>query len=113
VRAGETVLLSSGSVLSPSPGSPPAVVGGSIPAEQPHRLESYRFTAQLNADTPGLGSAWEALESTAADNIDWWPRNTAVVLAEIEGGRGITRDSGLVVDQDRTLIRILGREVPP
>jgi hypothetical protein len=112
VEPGKAVLLSRGEVVTTP--SPPPVVGGASPSvEQPHRLEAYRFSSHSNTDVPGLGSAWEALEYAAADSIDWWPKDTAVVLAEIEGASGLSTDSDLLIDKDRLLLRLVGDEGPP
>jgi hypothetical protein len=40
--------------------------------------------------------------------MDWWPEDVPVLIAELDGGESKLRDSGLRVEQDRVLLRVVG-----
>ncbi|HEX7603762.1 MAG TPA: hypothetical protein VF316_19220, partial [Polyangiaceae bacterium] len=46
--------------------------------------------------------------ATAGDAVDWWPDDAPVVLGEIEGGEKLKTDSGLSVESDRLMLRVVG-----
>lgn len=71
-------------------------------------LDSGRFSSTLDHDFPGLGRAWGALEPAFASDCEWWPPDVPVVLAALDGGEGRQSDSGLAVDYDRVLVRVVG-----
>jgi hypothetical protein len=73
-----------------------------------HRLSSYALRAVLEPDSPGLGDAWGAMEEAAGDSIDWFPDKVPVLFAQIDGGEGRTSDSGLRLESDRLLVRVVG-----
>jgi hypothetical protein len=106
VDAGATVKFDAGRVLVGSGVTPSPPTPGS--GYTPRRLEANRFLAPVNDVSKGVGDAWQALEFSAADNIDWWPETMPVVLAEIEGGSGQKQDSGLDIDSDHRLLRVVG-----
>ncbi len=56
---------------------------------------------------------WTPLTSAAGNAIDWWPDDAAVVMGEIEGGEGVKNDSGLSVESDRLLLRVVGQGGAP
>jgi len=62
----------------------------------------------IEDDAPGLADAWIALERAANDEGNWFPSKTAVLLAQLDGGEGQTRDGGMKLDVDRTLVRVVG-----
>jgi hypothetical protein len=66
---------------------------------------SLRF---LDKSTPGLGAAWSAIDSSTGTSVDWFPDDVPVLLAQMDGGEGKTKDAGLVLDSDRVLLRIVG-----
>ena len=39
---------------------------------------------------------------------EWWPADVPVLLAALDGGEGKLTDSGLGVDYDRVLLRVVG-----
>ncbi|MCC6214362.1 MAG: hypothetical protein IT376_05805 [Polyangiaceae bacterium] len=98
VRDGESVDVATGSPLDPRIGRS----GGSAGA-----LRADLFTASVDSAAIGAGAAWGALEQ-AAPGTEWWPRDVPVVLAQLDGGEGKTSDSGLSVDVDRALVRVVG-----
>jgi hypothetical protein len=78
---------------------------GSVPL---HRLVGAGLAPLLEQDAPGLGAAWLALEDAAGDSVDWFPDDTPVLLGQIDGGEGRSSDSGLRLESDRLLVRIVG-----
>ena len=62
----------------------------------------------LEKASPGLGDAWTALAESASDEVDWFPDGVPVLLAQIDGGEGRVVDSGLGLDRDRLLVRVVG-----
>ena len=96
---GETVKLEQGRSL----GSP----GSSTPLGT-HVLSVATFHDAVEERAKGAGAAWEALESLTGSDADWWPDDVPVLIAEVEGGEGRTQDSGLRLDVDRVLLRVVG-----
>jgi hypothetical protein len=97
IKEGESVRASEGKALG-------ALGGHSAPGA----LEASRFEAQLEADFPGLGHCWEAMERALANDSEWWPNDAPALLAALDGGEGKLTDSGLRVDYDRALVRVVG-----
>ena len=73
-------------------------------AREVHPLDASQL---VGAATDG-SQAWLALASSAGDTVDWWPDDQPVVLAEMIDGESVTSDSGLNVDSDRLLVRVVG-----
>jgi len=71
-------------------------------------LEAMSFAETADRAARGLGDAWQALEAVANHQTDWWPRDVPVLIAQLDGGEGKTVDSGLNVDMDRVLVRVVG-----
>jgi len=60
-----------------------------------------------------VAETWKPIESAAGSNIvDWWPEDAIALLGEIVGGSHATRDAGLVLESDRTLLRVVGEASP-
>jgi len=102
IRDGESVSTSHGEALSSAVGS-----GSYGSTSRIHPLGAGSFAAEANGAAKGLGDAWQALEPLTADT-DWWPADVPALLAQVGGGEGRTSDSGLPVDVDRVLLRIVG-----
>jgi len=100
IADGQTVTESEGKKLG-SLGSPSSAWGA-------HSLSTGTFKTQVEEQAKGAGSAWEALESATGSEVDWWPEDVPVLLAELEGGEGRLQDSGLRLDVDRVLVRVVG-----
>ena len=66
------------------------------------------FHDAVEEHAKGAGSAWEALEALTGSDADWWPDDVPVLIAELDGGEGRTPDSGLRLDVDRVLLRVVG-----
>ncbi|MBM4374899.1 MAG: hypothetical protein FJ095_07425 [Deltaproteobacteria bacterium] len=62
----------------------------------------------LDTRLPGLGAAWRALADRFGDAADVFPEDVPVLLAQLDGGEGITEDLGMRVEHDRTLVRVVG-----
>ncbi len=73
-----------------------------------HSIELYSVATQLSGASEGLDEAWSAVLDTAGFDTDWLPPGVPVLLAQIDGGEGRSHDSGLVVDRDRLLVRVVG-----
>jgi len=54
------------------------------------------------------GEAWSAIHHSAPSGARWFPAGVPVVLAQIEGGAGTERDSGVRVDRDIMVVRVVG-----
>jgi hypothetical protein len=79
----------------------------------PHALGIGSFTSMLGAKKgDALRDTWQPLAGACGQTADWWP-DVPVVMAEVEGGEGQTRDSGLSVESDRMLLRVVGRGGAP
>jgi hypothetical protein len=48
------------------------------------------------------------MASAGGTAVDWFPDDVPVVLGEIEGGEGAKSDTGLRVESDRLLFRVVG-----
>jgi hypothetical protein len=64
--------------------------------------------AQLESCSKGLSSAWDAIEGATTRNVDFWPDEVPVLLGQLDGGEGKLTDSGLPLEADRTLLRVIG-----
>ncbi|HVW26100.1 MAG TPA: hypothetical protein VHC69_12075 [Polyangiaceae bacterium] len=107
IRRGERQRLDRGKALPIPPSVVPAPLAPALPT--PHRLDSYRFAALADADAGGTSAAWSAVEEAGRDGTDFWPDDRPTLIGELEGGDGEGRDSGLSIDYDRVLVRVLGR----
>jgi hypothetical protein len=73
-----------------------------------HSLDPARFEAVLGATGEEMGSAWTAIHAAAGNSVDYWPDDVPVVMGEIVGGEGAHADSGLRVESDRLMFRVVG-----
>jgi hypothetical protein len=63
---------------------------------------------RLDGCSKGLSSAWDAIEAATTRNINFWPEDVPVLLAQLDGGEGKLTDSGFPLEADRTLLRVVG-----
>jgi hypothetical protein len=98
IRDGERVKVSDGRLLHPFTAGPGPRSGLNVAA----------FSAQLDRTAAGLADAWQAFEALAGAHAEWWPSDVPVLLAQVAGGEGRTSDSGMRVDADRLLLRVVG-----
>lgn len=96
---GQTLALHQGRALGPLPAGSP--IGT-------HLLSVGSFHDAVEERAKGLADAWEALETLTGADADWWPSDVPVLIGELEGGEGRTQDSGLRLDVDRVLVRVVG-----
>ncbi|WP_437687663.1 hypothetical protein [Sorangium sp. So ce176] len=73
-----------------------------------HDLGGSLLGPLLEPDAPGLGDAWLAVEEAAGTAVDWFPAGVPVLLGQLDGGEGRASDSGLRIESDRVLVRIVG-----
>ncbi len=100
IKDGQRVREQDGEALSPQLGTAPVYtllrpLGTSFVAET---LDGY---------AEGLSRAWTTLEALG-NNVNFWPDDVPVLLAQLDGGEGTRSDAGFDVDQDRVLVRIVG-----
>lgn len=101
IRDGELVNESAGTAL-------PSTIGASTVYGPVHQLGASLFTESVDKHAEGLGEMWGAIETLAGNEVDWWPSEVPVLIAQLDGGEGITQDSGFEVKQDRVLVRVIG-----
>jgi hypothetical protein len=101
IKDGESVRASSGSALG-ALGAPTALGGVAV------ALGAGHFSATLERDYAGLGRAWTALEPALNGDSEWWPPDVPTLIGALDGGEGKLTDSGLRVDYDRVLVRVVG-----
>jgi hypothetical protein len=99
IADGATVNWEAGRALSPRPSSS---------ATGTHLLSVGVFRDAVEEHAKGLGAAWDALETLTGNDADWWPDDVPVLIAQVEGGEGRIQDSGLRLDVDRVLVRVVG-----
>jgi hypothetical protein len=74
-------------------------------------LTSYEFAEardSLDGESKGLFDAWAAMGETSGRQVQWWPEDVPIVMAQMDGGEGGLADSGLRLDRDRVLLRVFG-----
>jgi hypothetical protein len=112
IKDGERVTSTGGLDLSTTPGGRSwisvAGAGRRVGGIDVHDLGAGLLTPVVEPDAPGLGAAWLALEEAANDSVDWLPDGVPVLLAQLDGGEGRSSDSGLRLESDRLLLRVVG-----
>jgi hypothetical protein len=83
-------------------------LGGGLSYGNVHPLGTALIKDELERYSDGLSRAWTALETQAGSQVDFWPEDVPVLLAQLDGGEGALSDSGFVLDQDRVLVRVIG-----
>ncbi len=79
-----------------------------------HPLQAYDLGHAVRGKyKDSVTEAWSPLESAAGEAVDWWPDAVPVVMGDllVEGKLG--SDSGLRVESDRTLFRVIGNGGAP
>jgi hypothetical protein len=83
-------------------------------AKSVHPLQSrdlgYSISGRYNDK---VAQTWSPLEAAAGEAVDWWPDDVPVVIGEMIGAEGPRNDSGLAVESDRVLFRIVGKGGAP
>lgn len=101
IKDGQAVTNAEGTPLGVGVGGP-----GASPFLRP--LLSSLFSPELDRHVENVGAAWQGLEAYAGTEVDWWPPDVPVLIAQIDGGEGKLTDSGLDVEIDRVLLRVVG-----
>jgi hypothetical protein len=102
IEDGQSVLASKGFVMAKKVGA--TRYFGSLVARD---LGAEDFPETMEKDAKGAAKAWLALQRVA-ERGNWWPDDVPVLIAQIEGGEGKTSDSGLRIESDRLLLRVVG-----
>ncbi len=71
-------------------------------------FNAYGIGTELDDASQGLSSAWQAVVDTLMMPRDWFPMGVPTLLCQVDGGEGGKRDSGLTLDSDRLLVRVVG-----
>jgi hypothetical protein len=71
--------------------------------ESPHLIEAFE-----ELDRRRLGDAWQAVSDESSRASSWFPSGVPVLLAELEPEPGRRVDAGRVVDEETTLVRVVG-----
>jgi hypothetical protein len=107
---GATVVSTGGRTLF-KPGSRELVTSG---LRTVHRLDSSMLRTILGSKVADdMTAAWSAMAAAGGPSVDWWPDGVPVVMGEVAGGRGAKGDSGLRVESDRLMFRVLGEGGAP
>jgi|GEM_PF-485669 len=102
---GATVVSSAGRTLFTRTARSVATAGTRVV----HELDTASWASALGGRAADdMVPWWSAMSSAAGPAVDWFPDDAPVVMGEIAGGEGITTDSGLRVDSDHLLFRIVG-----
>jgi len=110
LRDGESVGTGAGRVVMPASSLYKATAG-----TKPVRpFDVPRITGVVGGKQgEAMASGWGPLAAAAGTAVDWFPDDAPVVLAEMTGGEGLTRDSGLSMESDRLLLRVVGEGGAP
>lgn len=73
-----------------------------------HMLNAEALRRVIEKDAPGLTDAWRAIEDASDPMADWFPGDVPVLLGQLDGGEGKMSDSGLRLETDRLLVRVVG-----
>jgi hypothetical protein len=98
IKDGETVTEAAGEVL-------PIATSGGLGRSA---LGLGPIKERLDSCSKGLSSAWDAIEGATTRNVDFWPADVPVLVGQLDGGEGKLVDSGLPLEADRTLVRVVG-----
>jgi hypothetical protein len=75
-------------------------------------FEPQRCRDELARVSTTLTDAWIAITNRYPPR-HWFPNGTPVLLAQIDGGDGSTRDTNIEIEHNRLLIRVVGFGGPP
>jgi len=98
--------IKDGQAVTESSGQPLSITRSTGFGRSSLNLDAVSGTLEHSAK--GLTAAWEAIESATTRNIDFWPEDAPVLVAQLDGGEGKLSDSGFRLEADRTLLRVVG-----
>ncbi len=108
IADGASVLATSGQSLLAESGLTLSTVGSHGTTMTLHTGDLSTLEPELEKVTPGLGGAWRTIETLASVPFDWWPSDQPALIAQIDGGEGLTNDQGMNLVRDRRLVRVVG-----
>jgi hypothetical protein len=74
-----------------------------------HMLDSTSLGIPLpKKDGDRVTATWHLAETSTDETVDWWPDDSPVVLAEMNDPEHPATDSGLRVESERLLLRVVG-----
>jgi hypothetical protein len=100
IADGKSAHAKDGQALAPSVGMPPMY-------SRMHPLAAPALAPTIDKYAEGLGAALAALEAQAPD-ADFWPDDVPVLIGQLDGGEGKLKDSGMDLERDRVIVRIVG-----
>ena len=71
-------------------------------------FDVYLIADELQEIDDRLSNSWSAVIDSTVEPRDWFVADVPVVLAQLAAGEGFSHDSGLAVDQQRLLVRVVG-----
>ena len=71
-------------------------------------FKMYALTSRLERTSEGLTDAWQAVVESIHGVKNWFPADVPVLLAEMEASEEQKRDTGLLIDSERVLVRVVG-----
>ena len=99
---GETVVVGKGKALSKRIGERTYGPRDLLP------LNVEEFERELDDNQTRGSDGWRALEHLVYGYADWWPDDVPVLIGQVDGGEGKDSDSGLRLDRDHVLLRVIG-----
>lgn len=109
IKSGATVHAADGkSIMHPSSRGSSSSAGRTV-----HPLQASSIGYAIGDKGEKWGQTWGSFENAAGTVIDWWPDSMPVVLAELEGLDKAKSDSGLSLESDRILLRVVGKGGTP
>lgn len=74
-----------------------------------HMLDASSLGLPLaKKDAERVAGTWHLAEASTDETVDWWPDDAPVVLAEVANPDHASSDSGLRVESERLLLRVVG-----
>jgi hypothetical protein len=79
---------------------------GSAPV---HMLDAASLGGPLGkVESERVTATWRLVENSTDETVDWWPDDSPVVLAEMTDPDHPASDSGLRIESERMLLRVVG-----
>jgi hypothetical protein len=103
VADGGTVVSTAGRSVLPLSSRPATTAG----TRTVHPLDMSTVLRTIDHSGDAIAE-WSAIGTACGSATDWWPDDVPVLLAEIAGGEGAKSDSGLRVESDVLLLRVVG-----
>ncbi len=106
IKSGETVSSGSGKLVLSAVSR--RGVGAGAMTVHPFDPSGLMSSGVAKKDLDRLQKEWTPFTSSAGEAVDWWPDDKPVVMGELEGGEKVKSDTGLSVEMDRMMVRIVG-----